>query len=149
MKRHSTKHLLTALTVLNLALIWGNSLMNGTDSGNLSGSVLEWLSSFLPFLGTEAGHHFLRKAAHFSEFCLLGVLVSARRIAEGGEPKLTLSGFGLTVACIDETIQIYVPGRASSLIDVWIDTAGFVTGTILVMLVHSLIRKKNNYDHNI
>ena len=32
---------------------------------------------------------------------------------------------------------------------VWIDTAGFVTGTILVMLVHSLIRKKNNYDHNI
>lgn len=148
MKRHSAKHLLTALIVLNLALIWGNSLMNGTDSGNFSGSVLEWLSSFLPFLGTEAGHHFLRKAAHFSEFCLLGVLVSARRLSENREPKLTLSGFGLTVACIDETIQIYVPGRASSLIDVWIDTAGFVTGTLLVMLMHSLIRK-NNYDHNI
>ena len=147
MNRNRIKKLLGLLILCNLALIWGNSLMTGTDSGNLSGSVLEWLSRFLPFLGTEAGHHFLRKAAHFSEFCLLGALVSMRRIAEEEAPKLSLSGFGLTVACIDETIQLYVPGRASSLIDVWIDTAGFVTGTILVMLGHSLIRKKDNYNH--
>ena len=145
MTRKTAKGLLTVLILCNLALIWGNSLMNGTDSGNLSGGVLEWLSRLLPFMGTEAGHHFLRKAAHFSEFCLLGILTGARRIAEGSEPKLSLSGFGLTVACIDETIQTFVPGRASSLIDVWIDTAGFVTGTILVMLGHSLIRK-NNYN---
>ena len=146
MNRKTVKGLLTALILCNLALIWGNSLMTGTDSGNLSGSVLEWMSRFLPFLGTEAGHHFLRKAAHFSEFCLLGALVSMRRLAEDREPKLTLSGFGLAVACIDETIQLYVPGRASSLIDVWIDTAGFVTGTVLVMLGTGLIRKKDNYN---
>ena len=146
MSRKTAKNLLTALILCNLALIWGNSLMNGTDSGNLSGGVLEWLSQFLPFLGTEAGHRFLRKAAHFSEFCLLGALVRGRQIAAGEHPNLTLSGFGLAVACIDETIQIYVPGRASSLIDVWIDTAGFVTGTLLVMTGYSLIRK-NNYNH--
>ena len=147
MNRKTVKSLLTLLILCNLALIWGNSLMTGTDSGNLSGSVLEWLSRFLPFLGTEEGHRFLRKAAHFSEFCLLGVLVRARRIAAGEMPRLTLSGFGLAAACIDETIQIYVPGRASSLIDVWIDTAGFVTGTILVMLGASLIRNKHNHSH--
>ena len=147
MNRNRTKNLLGALVLCNLALIWGNSLMTGTDSGNLSGSVLEWLSRFLPFLGTETGHTFLRKAAHFSEFCLLGALVSGRRIAEERSPHLTSAGFGLAVACIDETIQLYVPGRASSLIDVWIDAAGFVTGTLLVMLGHSLIRKKDNYNH--
>lgn len=147
MSGKNAKHLLSALIVCNLALIWGNSLMTGTDSGNFSGAVLEWLSQFLPFMGTEAGHLFLRKAAHFSEFCLLGALTGARQLTEGKAPGLSLSGFGLAVACIDETIQIYVPGRGSSLIDVWIDTAGFVTGMILVKLGHSLIRNRNNYNH--
>jgi len=147
MKKRNIKHLLTILILLNLGFIWGNSLMNALESEDLSGGVLAWIGQFLPFLLTDAGHNFLRKAAHFSEFCLLGVLVSARRIAEGETPKLTASGFGLMVACIDETIQTYVPGRSGNLIDVWIDTAGFVTGTILVMAVHSLIRKKHNYNH--
>ena len=147
MNRCNAKRLLTLLIILNLSFIWGNSLMNAVESEDLSGGVRAWIGQFFPFLLTDAGHNFLRKAAHFSEFCLLGALVSARRIAEGEAPKLSLSGFGLTVACIDETIQLYVPGRASSLIDVWIDTAGFVTGTILVMLGHSLIRKKDNYNH--
>lgn len=147
MNRYNAKRLLTLLIILNLGFIWGNSLMNAVESEDLSGGVLAWIGQFFPFLLTDAGHNFLRKAAHFSEFCLLGALVSARRIAEAEEPKLTLSGFGLMVACIDETIQLYVPGRAGSLIDVWIDTAGFVTGTLLVMLGHSLIRKKDNYNH--
>ena len=147
MSNATAKRLLTLLIVLNLGFIWGNSLMNAVESEDLSGGVLAWVGQFFPYLLTDAGHTFLRKAAHFSEFCLLGALVSARLITEGATAKLPLSGFGLTVACIDETIQLYVPGRAGSLIDVWIDTAGFVTGTLLVMLGHSLIRKKDNYNH--
>ena len=147
MRKSSAKRLLTVLIVLNLCFIWGNSMMNAVESEDLSGGVLAWIGQFFPFLLTDAGHNFLRKAAHFSEFCLLGVLVSARQLAAGEPPKRTLSGFGLMVACIDETIQLYVPGRAGSLIDVWIDTAGFVTGTVLVMLGASLIRKRNNYNH--
>ena len=147
MSNATAKRLLTLLIVLKLGFIWGNSLMNAVESEDLSGGVLAWVGQFFPYLLTDAGHTFLRKAAHFSEFCLLGALVSARRITEGATAKLTLAGFGLTGACIDETIQLYVPGRAGSLIDVWIDTAGFVTGTLLVMLGHSLIRKKDNYNH--
>lgn len=142
MSRTAAKRLLTILIGLNLALIWGNSLMTGTESGNLSGGVLEWLSGFLPFLGTEAGHHFLRKAAHFSEFALLGILVSLRRIAGARSIQPGLSGLGMAVACIDETIQLYVPGRASSVIDIWIDCAGFAAGMILVILGHNLIRNQ-------
>ena len=138
MKRRWTKPLLTGLVLCNLALIWGNSLMTGTDSGAMSSGVLQWLGQFLPWIATETGHHFLRKAAHFSEFCLLGLLTGGRRLASGKALAPSVAGFGLVSACIDETIQIFVPDRGSSLIDVWIDTAGFVTGLCLLALVHHL-----------
>ena len=137
MKRFE-KPILNCLIGLNLALIWGASLMTGAESGAMSGGVLEWLCSFLPVLATEAGHHFLRKAAPFSEFCLLGILIGARRTVSGGAVNIGLAGFGLLTACIDETIQIYVPDRGSSLTDVWLDTAGFVTGLSLCVLVRHL-----------
>lgn len=125
------RRVLTCLILLNIAFIWGNSAMNGVESEQVSGGLLEWLSGVLPFLATETGHHILRKIAHFSEFACLGLLC-AGRMRLSGAVKPWLAGFGLAVACIDETIQIYVPGRASSLIDVWIDTSGFVTGLILL-----------------
>ena len=51
-------------------------------------------------------------------------------------------GFGLAVACIDETIQIFTPGRASSLIDVWIDTAGFALGFVVIFAVFTIYHNK-------
>lgn len=143
MNRKNTNLLLTGLILANLALIWGNSLMSGQDSGALSGGILELLGRVLPFLATETGHTFLRKAAHFSEFCLLGLLTGGRRLTAGEKIPVETAGFGLMTACIDETIQIFVPGRGSSLIDVWIDAAGFVTGLMLVTLGHTLIQHKN------
>ena len=50
-------------------------------------------------------------------------------------------GFGLAVACIDETIQIFTPGRASSLIDVWIDASGFALGLLLIVIFHTITNK--------
>ena len=138
-----SKKILSVLMILNLALIWGNSLMPGQVSGEMSGGIVAWLGNFLPFFATEAGHTFLRKAAHFSEFCLLGILTGTRRALDGKDLPLSLTGYGLTAACIDETIQIFVPGRGSSLLDVWIDTAGFASGLLIAMLGHH-IRKKHH-----
>ena len=135
------KHVLTILIVLNLALIWGNSMMTGLDSEAVSGGLLALLGRFIPVLLTETGHTFLRKAAHFSEFALLGLLFCGGHALVRREVPLHLMGFGLAVACIDETIQIFTPGRASSLIDVWIDTSGFALGLILICLAYTI---KNN-----
>lgn len=135
------KRILTALIILNLGLIWGNSLMNDTRSEAISGGVLAFLGQFLPVLLTAAGHTFLRKAAHFSEFALLGLLYCGRhRLVRRGTP-LHLMGFGLAVACIDETIQIFTPGRASSLIDVWIDTSGFALGLAVIYFATTIYNK--------
>ena len=135
------KRIRSVLIVLNLALIWGNSLMTGADSGAISGGVLAFLGRILPVLLTEAGHTFLRKAAHFSEFALLGLLYCGRHRLARQETPLHLMGFGLAVACIDETIQIFTPGRASSLIDVWIDTSGFALGLAVILTAYKIYNK--------
>ena len=136
------KNLLTILICLNLALIWGNSLMTGLDSEAVSGGVLAFIGQFFPVLLTEAGHTFLRKAAHFSEFALLSLLFCGRHRLVHRTTPLHLMGFGLAVACIDETIQIFTPGRASSLIDVWIDTAGFALGFVVIYLANPIYHNK-------
>ena len=135
------KRILTILIAANLALIWGNSLLPGESSGAISGGVLAFLGRFLPFLLTEAGHTFLRKAAHFSEFALLGLLYSGRHRLTKGETPAHLMLFGLTVACIDETIQIFTPERASSLIDVWIDASGFALGLVVIYTAYTIYNK--------
>ena len=41
------------------------------------------------------------------------------------------------MACIDECIQIFSPGRNPSLVDVGIDTAGAAVGVVLLLAVYS------------
>ncbi|MBR5293402.1 MAG: VanZ family protein [Oscillospiraceae bacterium] len=135
------KRILSILILLNLALIWGNSMLTGISSEAVSGGILALLGRFLPVLLTEAGHTLLRKAAHFSEFALLGLLYCGRHRLVKGEAPVHLMGFGLAVACIDETIQIFTPGRASSLIDVWIDASGFALGLLLIVIFYTISNK--------
>ena len=134
------KLLFLALTAANLALIWGNSLLTGESSGNFSAAVVAFLSRFLPFFSGEMGHTLLRKLAHFSEFACLGLLMGTT-LRLYGKPVFRATGLGLAAACVDETIQVFVPGRASSLIDVWIDTDGFATGLLILMLGYTFTRK--------
>jgi VanZ family protein len=138
------KRILTTLIALNLALIWGNSLVSGENSGALSGGMLTFLGRFLPVLMTELGHTLLRKAAHFCEFALLGLLYGGRHALVRGNVPLSLMGFGLAVACIDETIQVFTPGRASSLIDVWIDSAGFALGIVMIYIAYTMKTKSQS-----
>lgn len=129
-----------ALIVLNLALIWGNSALPGEESG----AVSDWVMALFRFLpDTELAYTILRKAAHFSEFACLGLLTGWMSALLKNKTSLSLLGLGLAVACIDETIQYFVPGRASSLIDVWIDASGFTTGMIVLTLGYIIIKKRN------
>ncbi len=140
MNRAKIKTFLTVLIGLNLAFIWGNSALPGKQSGEMSGTIVAVLAGIFPIFQGEAGHFLLRKLAHFSEFACLGFLTVARKAVGGEKIRPEMPGFGLFTACIDETIQLYVPARASSLIDVWIDTAGFFTGSILFVMGHNIYR---------
>lgn len=136
----------SALIVGILCFIWGNSLLPGQDSGELSGFVGMLLQKLLPFLDlqSEMGLHLLRKAAHFSEFAALGMsftwlygMVAKKRLWSLVLPLLCGSG----AAAIDETIQLFSPDRGPSIKDVGIDTAGVITGIAVLTLLHFLYKR--------
>lgn len=132
------------LTALVLAFIWGNSAMPGEASGDLSGWVGEIFSLFLPFLTTETGLHLLRKAAHFSEFAALGMSFGwlfAMVMAKKQWKRLLPLGCGAAAACVDECIQIFSPGRYSSIVDVCIDCSGVLTGCLILWLCIAILTK--------
>ena len=141
------KKLAAVLIGLNLAFIWGNSLMNGTDSGNLSGSIIAWLNGFLGLgpEGTQVLHLLIRKAAHFTEFACLGALLAWRSLLGGEKNKIVFPALlGMAAGLVDETIQLFTPDRGPSLTDVWIDTSGAATGIMLLLLGHHFIKRKHN-----
>ena len=47
---------------------------------------------------------------------------------------------GVLTALTDETIQMFVPGRSSSVRDVWIDTAGVLAGLLVALLLLLIVR---------
>lgn len=126
-----------------LCFIWGNSLLPGSVSGAFS----DWVKGILAMLfpgevpGITTGGGLLRKIAHFSEFAALGAAL-CWRFGMLGKRKIwpLLCGFG--AACVDETIQVFVPDRGPSLIDVGIDTCGAAVGMILLLTGHHFIRKR-------
>lgn len=137
--------LCAALLVCCLAFIWGNSLMPGPVSGAFSDWVGQLLEQFLPGAQTPptGGSGILRKLAHFTEFSLLGMCLAwlfgmLRR-------KMTWPlALGVAAACVDETIQRFVPGRGPGLKDVAIDSCGILAGIILVQLGYTYFRKKRD-----
>ena len=132
------------LLCVALAVIWGNSLCTGEASGAMSGSILEWINVFLHLndTGAQTLHLVIRKVAHFTEFACLGTLLTWL-FGMMGEKKGRLVCMpllcGLLAACADETIQVFIPGRGPALIDVWIDTAGVITGIALLLIGHHYI----------
>ena len=136
--------LCVVLLVLNVAFIWGNSLLPGEVSGAFSDWVKELLAKFLASddLSSSDGG-LLRKLAHFSEFAMLGMLFSwLFGMLQKGRRWAALCGF--FTACVDETIQRFVPDRGPSIMDVGIDTCGVLTGMLLILIGYSILTKQNN-----
>ena len=151
------------LLAVNILFIWGNSFLPAQTSDKISGAVMEgyetvlmnpwferisvWVINFANrILGTQIpnqniGMHLLRKMAHFTEFLCLGLELCWLFLILGnrGIHSLTMPMLpGVLVACMDETIQLYSPGRSSSLVDVWIDIAGLTAGILILLFGYAL-----------
>ena len=130
------------LLILNLAVIWGNSLLPGEVSGAISGFVRDLIAMILPGEGAPGqGHRLLRKLAHFTEFACLGVILGWI-MNRKNRPWWIALGLGSLAACVDETIQIFVPERGPAVTDVMIDTSGVLTGILLLHTVWRLRKRK-------
>lgn len=126
---------------LTLLFIWGNSLMPASVSGAFSGWVKAVLSRFFTVVEETEGDGVLRKIAHGTEFAILGAeLLLLGCIHSWHWSQVVLSGFG--TAFLDETIQLFVPGRCGAIRDVWIDMGGFFVGLLICCVILKCRRKK-------
>lgn len=140
MKR--TKHRLQVcitLLILILIFIWGNSCL----PANISGAFSNWVRNLLaPLFGWDpanpngTGPGALRKIAHLMEFFCLGMCLSwlAWMLRTRKWEVLLPLPAGFLTACIDETIQFFIPGRGPGWLDVGIDTLGVTLGVVIISL---------------
>ena len=137
---------LSLLSIVWIMVIFSFSLQSGDESGKLSGGIVAWIVGlFFPedFAYIGLVHFLVRKAAHFTEYFILGVLLSlTAREAKWSRPLIKPWIMGTLVACCDETIQLFSEGRAGMITDVMLDSSGVLTGCVFLMLGVLFIEKR-------
>jgi VanZ family protein len=138
-----------ALVVLVLLFIWGNSMLPADLSSVESGYFEQLLRPLLLSLQAALARldivvtlsHLVRKLAHFTEYMVLGLVMTALFVRPDGRSRFWLAeGLCLAAALIDEGIQMFSEGRGPGLRDVAIDFSGATLGVILLTLALALYR---------
>ena len=91
--------------------------------------------------------HVVRKCAHFTEFMLLGLSLRLCLESWFGKRKwLGIAGWtgGTLYAALDEAHQIRVDGRSGQWPDVLIDSAGVLTGVLLITCILYFYRRRRD-----
>ena len=150
--------ILLALTLLWMGLIFWFSSRDASESSAFSkGLLTAILKLFVPHWEQRSAaekkaviralHTIFRKLGHFSEFSVLGLLLtlSVRQLPKlnpnrrqkhpAGRAFALPALLALLYACSDEFHQRFVAGRSCELRDVCIDTAGACCGILLCMLM--------------
>ena len=123
------------------------SSQTGEESGSFSKGLMNSIFSFLHLNeeGKETLHHLLRKAAHMTEYAVLGASACAlcfyladirlwNGISRRKMATLALA-FSTLFAVTDEIHQAFVPGRGPAAKDVLIDAVGATIGIALIYIV--------------
>lgn len=140
----SRLRLCVTLLIVNLLFIWGNSLLPGEISGAISHWVEDLLETIFGSGGDPSeGHGLLRKLAHFTEFGCLGMCL-CWLFSMLDRPWWLSILCGFAAACVDETIQCFVPDRGPGIKDVLIDTAGVAVGIGLLLLGYTIYKKQKS-----
>ncbi len=130
-----------------IAFVFSNSMLNAEQSSANSAGFFNALQNLfnavgLPFGLTEYG---IRKAAHFAEFAVLGILlmIAVRMYSPRPVRHLFPPFFiGLATAVTDEYIQLFSKGRSSQVGDIVLDFAGLAAGIVICLLVICLVDRR-------
>jgi len=126
-----------AAVLLWMLLIFYFSSQAAEQSDKLSGGIAEIIGRFLAHIIPGYGFdlvlfdRILRKAAHFSIYLVLGVLVSdaLKRSGIKGRKLIAFAlGICILYAASDEFHQLFVSGRGGQATDVLLDSAGAMLG---------------------
>lgn len=140
------------LLILWTLFIFSNSLKQGIDSSEDSAVFVNIALKILNFLSINIQENTLsiiiRKTAHYTEYFILGIFVSFtinNFLINIKMHHLLITSIiiVLVIACIDELIQCFVPGRSGQILDVLIDFFGGVCA-IFLMNIKKLKTTINN-----
>lgn len=140
--RNKKLHLMVLLLLIGLTVgfIWINSAISGEESGAISGQFKVILDKVLVFVHCPDRIRFfliehVRKVGHAVEYFVIG-----------GELAFLWSDLGLgfqglwnawstvlSIAVLDETIQLFATARGPQLTDVLLDT---VSGSMAILIVY-------------
>lgn len=132
------------IIVLMITFIWSNSFQDSTNSYKFS----MFFTKSIQFLLIKLGLHpnlnimgvFVRKLAHLTEFMSLGAIIYytfKQFFKTHIAPKSIL--LAISIASLDEVIQIYSPGRTATITDVLLDTTGSMIGILIMKRLLKLI----------
>ena len=136
--------------ILWIVFIFGNSLQIADISSEHSSFIKDLINmilSYIPFVDIELNSFVIRKLAHMFEFFVLSMLCAKTLLVSNYfnkyDNKLRMLEiiFCFGVASIDETIQLFVPGRAVLFSDVLIDTSGAIIAMIILTVINKLKTK--------
>jgi len=154
------------ITLAVMLFIFIQSAMPGDMSGAESNIIVQFIAGLTDW-NEEVLSIIVRKAAHFTEYAVLGICLSInmrdlqRHKAANEKPVTTatvatvanVTGItakylvaawliGTAYACTDEFHQLFVPDRAGTLTDILIDSAGVACG-VLVYYICSRHRNRH------
>ena len=151
MKNKQSNVARTILTVLSIAvvcMIFFNSMLDAEESTGMSNPLVEGINRFLAsvHLDITVTEKTVRKAAHFTEYAILGALLSATiylYVLKRKETFVMALSAGCGVAVCDEAIQLFPKGRSCEVKDMLIDCAGVLLSVLIVQLILFLKEKHN------
>ena len=130
----------TAAVICTIAFIFYNSAQVAEVSSEYSQYFTDLINKLLSHTPVDIvlSEYQVRKLAHMAEFAALGFFLTfclrvytKRLIAFCAWPLL----FGLFIAVCDEFLQRFVPGRSSSIKDIFIDFTGVCGGTAVAICI--------------
>ncbi len=141
------KFWLSALfTLAWMAVIFLFSSENGDESSATSGRVVAWICGLLRLSPSESALSAMtfcvRKAAHMTEFGLLGLLAfNTLRLGFGKFSGIYPLAFCIAslYAATDELHQLFIADRSGQFTDWLIDSAGILLWLTLLWLVSKII----------
>jgi VanZ family protein len=122
--------------------------LSGAKTSLIIEPFLRWLSPHITREHIELAHLLVRKAGHFGEYAILGLL-AARSFSSSRHSLLRRQWFVVSLILLslyafsDEFHQSFVPSRTASIYDSLIDIAGGLSALVLIVLWKT-IRKQSN-----
>lgn len=143
---------LTVLTVAAVVAIFYNSSQSAIESTERSSPLTDWINGILagfpiPFSVTES---FIRKLAHFTEYAILGAMLSVTYYVYQLKIRtalITTLITGAAVAVIDEIIQLFPAGRSCQVSDMLLDFCSVAFAAVIVMLIIRAIENNRRKKH--